>query len=431
MNVLVIGGGGREHALCWALSRSPRLGQLFCAPGNAGIAEIAQCVPLDWQDGGQPVADFCRHNKIGLIVIGPEAPLAAGLADTLRTAGLRVIGPSAQAAKLESSKQFMRQICTEQNIPAPRHACFADASAAKSHVEANYSPSEPVVIKADGLAAGKGVVMAANRQEALAAIDQMFDGRFGAASSKVLVEECLHGREASFFFLCDGAAALPLGEARDYKRAGDGDTGDNTGGMGAYSPLADLDAATRAAVAEDIVAPTLHAMARRGTPFTGFLYAGVMLTASGAKLLEFNVRLGDPEAQVVLPRLRSDVLDLFLAACSGAGALRQRQLQWDQRACLTVVMAAQGYPGDYAKGETIAGLEEAAAAPDAILFHAGTTRDSHNNLVSAGGRVLAVSALGENLAAARRSAYTAIVRIDWPGGVCRYDIGAQADGADM
>ena len=423
MNVLVIGGGGREHALCWALSKSRGLGELFCAPGNAGIAEIARCVPLDWRDSGA-VAAFCRERDVALAVVGPEAPLAAGLADALRAAGLRVVGPSAAAARLESSKRFMREVCEEQNIPAPRHACFADAAAAKSHIEANFAASEAVVVKADGLAAGKGVVMAAGRREACAAVDEMFGGRFGAASSRVLVEECLQGREASFFFLCDGEAALAFGEARDYKRIGEGDTGENTGGMGAYSPLADVGEATRAAVAERIVAPALRAMAERGAPFSGFLYAGVMITEGGAKLLEFNVRLGDPEAQVVLPRLGSDMLELFLDSCSGPGALRGRRLEWDRRACLAVVLAARGYPGGYAKGDVVTGLEDAAASADVTLFHAGTARDEGGRLLSAGGRVLAVSALGEDVAAARRSAYGAVARIDWPGGVHRLDIGS-------
>ena len=423
MNVLVIGGGGREHALCWALSRSAGTGDLFCAPGNAGIAEVARCVDIDWQKEGE-VIGFCHDHDVELVVIGPEAPLAAGLADALRAAELKVVGPSAAAARLESSKEFMREICEERNIPSPRHAVFGEAEQAKSYVEAGFSDSESVVVKADGLAAGKGVVVAANKSEAYDAIDEMFDGRFGAASSRVLIEECLVGKEASLFFLCDGEKSLAFGSGRDYKRIGEGDVGENTGGMGAYSPVAELSEAVCAEVESRIVAPALAAMAERGTPFSGFLYAGVMLTDAGIKLLEFNVRMGDPETQIVLPRLRSDFLQLLLASCSGAGGLEGCRPEWDERACLTVVLATRGYPGAYEKGDVISGVEDAASLEDVHVFHAGTTRDSEGRLLAAGGRVLAVSALGEDVSAARARAYQAVERIDWAGGVYRRDIGA-------
>ena len=427
MRVLVIGGGGREHALCWALRKSETASDLFCAPGNAGIADIAVCVPdLEGGDAGA-VAGFCEAGGVELVVVGPEAPLAAGLADGLRFAGVSVVGPGKEAARLESSKAFMREICAERNIPSPRHACFAEREAAKAHLAAEYAADAAVVVKADGLAAGKGVVMAANRQEAYAAVDDMLDGRFGAASSRVLVEECLQGREASFFFLCDGETALPLGEARDYKRVGEGDVGANTGGMGAYAPLPDLgpdvEDGVREQVASEIVAPALQAMAERGCPFTGFLYAGVMIDKEGAKLLEFNVRLGDPEAQVVLPRLRGDFLELLAASCSGPGALAGRTAEWDARSCLTVVLAARGYPGAYETGEEIVGVSDACAEEAVELFHAGTKRGEDGALLSNGGRVLAVSALGEDLAAARRICYEAVGQIRWPGGVHRRDIG--------
>ena len=420
MNVLVIGGGGREHALCRALSRSEALHRLYCAPGNAGIAEIARCVSLDWRDSDGVIA-FCRDQDIRLTVIGPEAPLAAGLADVLRAAAVPVVGPGKAAARLESSKRFMREICVAEGIPAPRHGSFADRDSAQSWLAANCAASEAVVVKADGLAAGKGVIIAATRTDAASAIDSMF----AQGHTCILLEELLHGREASFFFLCRGEDALPFGEARDYKRIDDGDTGPNTGGMGAYSPLPDVDDDTRAAVVERIVAPTLRAMARRGTPFSGFLYTGVMLTASGPQLLEFNVRLGDPEAQVILPRLRSDFLSLLLAnAAPPTADTPAAATAWDKRTCLAVVMAAKGYPGDHGKGDVITGLEDAAKLADATLFHAGTIRDESGNLLSAGGRVLAASALGEDIKAARRRAYQAVEGINWPAATWRRDIGA-------
>lgn len=427
MNVLVIGSGGREHALCRALLSSRGLGALFCAPGNAGITDIARCVPLNWQDD-RAVSDFCRERDIMLVVIGPEAPLAAGLANKLRAAGLKVVGPDAAAARIESSKSFMRGICIEKKIPAPKHADFRDRESAKLHVAETYRENEAVVIKADGLAAGKGVVIASERREAFDAIDGMFDGQFGAASSRVLIEEFLHGEEASLFFLCNGEEAIAFGSARDYKRIGDGDRGANTGGMGAYSPIRDIGETLHRAVSDNIVAPALQAMADKGTPFQGFLYAGVMVTDSGVKLLEFNVRMGDPETQVVLPRLRSDFLELLLASCSGEGGLRGRRVEWDRRVCVTVVLASRGYPGDYMKGDVVRGVEDIRSLEDVEVFHAGTAKDSEGRLVTAGGRVLAVSGLGKDLEAARRRAYAAVGKIDWPGGIYRSDIGVNVSG---
>lgn len=428
MNVLVIGNGGREHALCWALSKSEGLDALFCAPGNAGIAAVAQCVSLKWENESA-IRVFCRDHDISLVVIGPEAPLAAGLADKLRVAGLQVVGPGAEAARLESSKVFMREICVEKNIPAPRHAYFANSENAKSYVEAAFTEHESVVVKADGLAAGKGVVIASGRQKAYGAIDDLIDGRFGAATSRVLIEEFLHGEEASLFFLCDGEEALAFGEARDFKRVGDGDMGSNTGGMGAYSPVGNISDEMRQVVSRKIVAPALQAMSERGAPFRGFLYAGVMLTESGVKLLEFNVRMGDPETQVVLPRLRSDFLELMLTSSSDSGGLRHHKLEWDEQTCLTVVLASRGYPGYYKMGDIIHGTDEAQSLEDVEVFHAGTARDGEGRLVVSGGRVLAVTGLGEDLESARRRVYDAVDGIDWPGRMYRRDIGMKGCGS--
>ena len=400
------------------------MGDLFCAPGNAGMEEIARCVQVDWKDTAV-VVDFCYDRNIALVVIGPEAPLAAGLSDTLRDAGFRVVGPSREAAKLESSKAFTREVCEEMEIPSPRSMNFtgSEQAKAKSYVEANFQEDEKIVVKADGLAAGKGVVIASSRGEAYEVIDEMFDGKFGEASACVLIEECLEGEEASLFYLCDGEVALALGSGRDYKRIGDGNVGANTGGMGAYSPVEELTGEICAQVEEKIVNPALHSMVLRGTPFAGFLYAGVMLTSSGVKLLEFNVRLGDPETQVVLPRLQSNFLQLLLTSCSGAGALRDVSLEWDSRSCVTVVMASRGYPGKYKTGERIEGIRSANSMRDIQVFHAGTDRDSDGGILASGGRVLAVSGLGESLVSARSRAYEAVRHIEWSGGIYRRDIG--------
>ncbi|AGK58981.1 phosphoribosylamine--glycine ligase [Hyphomicrobium denitrificans 1NES1] len=419
MNVLLIGSGGREHALAWALSASPLLGKLFCAPGNAGIAEVAECVRLDSADH-DAVIRFCRDNKIGLVMIGPEAPLVAGLGDALGEAGVRYFGPTKAAAQLEGSKGFTKDLCREANIPTAAYGRFADVGAAKAYLA---SQSLPIVIKADGLAAGKGVVIATMRAEAEAAVDACFSGTFGAAGSEVVIEEFLEGEEASFFALCDGTAALPLASAQDHKRVGDGDTGPNTGGMGAYSPAPVMTQDITDRVMREIVMPTVNTMAKRGTPFKGVLFAGLMITGSGPKLIEYNVRFGDPETQVLMMRLRSDLLAALLATADCV--LKDFDLRWSDDAALTVVLAANGYPGTPVKGTEIKCLEAAKLVPNVEIFHAGTRRDGER-LLADGGRVLNVTGRGRTVAEARDAAYAAIAKIDWPGGFYRKDIGWRA-----
>jgi phosphoribosylamine--glycine ligase len=419
MNVLLIGSGGREHALAWALSASALLGKLFCAPGNAGIAEVAECVRLDPADH-DAVIRFCRDNKIDLVMIGPEAPLVAGLGDALGAAGIRYFGPTKAAAQLEGSKGFTKDLCREANIPTAAYGRFADASAAKAYLA---SQGLPIVIKADGLAAGKGVVIAATRAEAEAAIEACFSGAFGAAGSEVVIEEFLEGEEASFFALCDGTAALPLASAQDHKRVGDGDTGPNTGGMGAYSPAPVMTQDITDRVMREIIMPTVTTMAKRGTPFKGVLFAGLMITACGPKLIEYNVRFGDPETQVLMMRLKSDLLAALLATADGV--LKDFDLRWSDDTALTVVMAANGYPGTPVKGTEIKGLEAAKLVPNVEVFHAGTRRDGER-LLADGGRVLNVTGRGRTAAEARDAAYAAIAKIDWPGGFYRKDIGWRA-----
>ncbi len=409
MDILVIGGGGREHALCWKLRQSPLCGRLFCAPGNPGIAREAECVALDTTDHAAVVA-FARATDIGLVVIGPEVPLVAGLVDALRAAGIRAFGPSAAAARLEASKGFTKALCARANIPTAAFARFDSGAAARDYVAAH---ALPVVIKADGLAAGKGVIIAGTRAEADAALDVM--------PGPIVVEDFLTGPEASLFVLSDGRTALPLASAQDYKRVGDGDTGPNTGGMGAVSPAPALTAALQARAMTEIVEPTIAAMAAMGTPFQGVLYAGLMLTPTGPQLIEYNVRFGDPECQVLMLRMDSDLLELLLATCDGT--LAAAKPVWRDEVAVTVVMAADGYPGTPQTGTPIAGLEAAEAA-GAIVFQAGTAL-ADGQLVAAGGRVLAVSALGSKVGVARSRAYAAVDKIDWPGGFCRRDIGGE------
>lgn len=419
MNVLLIGSGGREHALAWAISASPLLSRLYCAPGNAGIAEVAECVALDAADHAA-VIGFGRDHAIGLVVIGPEAPLVAGLADDLSAAGIKVFGPSKAAAQLEGSKGFTKDFCTEFGIPTAAYGRFKDKASALAYLE---TQPLPIVVKADGLAAGKGVTVAETREVAAAAIAQCFSGAFGAAGAEVVIEECLVGEEASFFALIDGAHALPLVAAQDHKRAFDGEQGPNTGGMGAYSPAPVMtDAMTRRTM-DEIIGPTVKGMAQRGTPFKGVLFAGLMITASGPKLIEYNVRFGDPETQVLMLRLKSDLLPALIATADGV--LKTFDLRWHDDAALTVVMAAQGYPGDYAKGSEIKGLDAAGAVEGVEIFHAGTVQEGPR-LLAAGGRVLNVTARGHSVAEAQQRAYRAIARIDWPGGFCRSDIGWRA-----
>jgi phosphoribosylamine--glycine ligase len=421
MNVLLIGGGGREHALAWKLKQSPLLEALYCAPGNAGIAEIADCVALDVADHAA-VISFCKEQDIGLVVIGPEAPLVAGLADDLEAAGVKVFGPSRAAAQLEGSKGFTKDLCAEYGIPTAAYRRCTDARSAKAYVA---TQSLPIVVKADGLAAGKGVVIALTREEANAAIEDCFGGAFGAAGAEVVIEEFLAGEEASFFALVDGETALPLATAQDHKRAFDGDNGPNTGGMGAYSPAPIMTPQLCAQVMEEIVMPTVRAMLARGTKFKGVLYAGLMIKDGHAKLIEYNARFGDPEAQVLMLRLKSDLLPALLAVAEGR--LRDIALDWYDDAALCVVMATRGYPGSYAKGSEIKGLDTAEADPNVQVFHAGTRRDGARILAD-GGRVLGVTARGKNIREAQTRAYEAVDKIDWPGGFCRRDIGFRAVG---
>jgi phosphoribosylamine--glycine ligase len=419
LNVLVIGSGGREHALAWKLAQSPRLGKLWAAPGNPGIASVADLVPIAVGDASATIT-FCRDNKLDLVVVGPEAPLVAGLADRLAEAGVTVFGPSAAAAQLEGSKGFTKDLCAEVGIPTAAYARFRDAASARAYVEMSGAP---LVVKADGLAAGKGVVIAETTAAALEAVDACFEGAFGAAGAEVVVEAFLTGEEASLFALSDGETVVPFGTAQDHKRVHDGDLGPNTGGMGAYSPAPVLTPALTEQAMAEIVRPTVAALAARGTPFRGVLYAGLMITEKGPELIEYNVRFGDPECQVLMPRLESDLLDLLLRCATGrlAGAAPQ----WRDGTALTVVMAAEGYPGEPRKGTRIRGLAEAEAT-GATVFHAGTALAGDGTLVANGGRVLAVTAGGATAAEAQRRAYEAVDRIDWPEGFCRRDIGWRA-----
>jgi phosphoribosylamine---glycine ligase len=421
MRILVIGSGGREHALCWAIAASPLCSKLYCAPGNAGIAAEAECVAIAADDIAGLVA-FARRERIDFVVVGPEGPLVLGLVDRLGEAGIKAFGPSGKAAALEGSKAFMKDLCAKYSIPTAAYGRFTEAAKAKAFIRGRGAP---IVVKADGLAAGKGVIIAATAAEADAAVDGMLTGgQFGAAGTEVVVEEFLEGEEASFFALTDGAAALPLASAQDHKRAHDGDTGPNTGGMGAYSPAPIVTEAVAADIMARIIEPTIRAMAEERRPFKGVLYAGVMLTKDGPKLLEYNVRFGDPECQVLCVRLMSDLLPALIAAAEGV--LRSFQLRWYDKAALTVVMAAKGYPEGYEKGTEIRGLEKAAALPDVTVFHAGTKGGEGGHILANGGRVLNVTATGKTIAEAQKRAYEAVDLIDWPEGFCRRDIGWRA-----
>jgi len=419
MNILLLGSGGREHALAWKIAASPLADKIYCAPGNAGIAQEAECVALDIADHAAVIL-FCKDQRIDFVVVGPEAPLCAGIVDDLEAAGIKAFGPTRAAAQLEGSKGFTKDLCRANNIPTAAYARFTAPEPAKAYIRAQGAP---IVVKADGLAAGKGVVIAATIDEALAAIDMMFDGALGEAGAEVVVEECLVGEEASFFALCDGVDAIPLATAQDHKRVFDGDEGPNTGGMGAYSPAPVMTEAMNARVMDEIVAPTLRAMAAMGAPYKGVLYAGLMLTADGPKLIEYNVRFGDPECQVLMLRLMSDLLPALIAARDGV--LKSFDLRWYPEVALTVVMAAKGYPGSYERGSAIEGLTEAASVDGVEIFHAGTTTDGHR-IFANGGRVLNVCALGATVAEAQGRAYTAVDRIRWPDGFCRRDIGWRA-----
>ena len=419
MNLLLIGSGGREHALAWALAKSPRLTKLYAAPGNAGIADVAELTDLDVSNH-QAVIDFCRHKAIDLVVVGPEAPLVVGLVDDLDKAGIKAFGPTKAAAQLEGSKAFTKGVCDEANIPTAAYGRFDTAEAALAYVRAQGAP---IVVKADGLAAGKGVVVAMTLEEAESAVTACFEGSFGAAGAEVVIEEFLEGEEASFFVLSDGTHALPLATAQDHKRAFDGDEGPNTGGMGAYSPAPVLTEALVAEVLKTIIEPTIATLAARGTPFKGVLYAGLMITRDGPKLIEYNTRFGDPECQVMMMRLESDLLDLVLASVDGT--LDKTSAAWKDDVALTVVLAAKGYPAGYEKGTEIQGVGVPAAEAQVAVFHAGTRRDG-DRLLANGGRVLNVTALGATVAEARDRAYRAVEDISWPDGFCRTDIGWRA-----
>jgi phosphoribosylamine---glycine ligase len=417
MNILLLGSGGREHALAWAIGASALCETLYCAPGNPGIAAISHVVDLKVTDHAAVIA-FCKAKAIGLVVVGPEAPLVAGLADDLKAAGVKVFGPSKFAAQLEGSKGFTKDICARYGIPTAAYGRFNDKAAARAYLAIHGAP---IVIKADGLAAGKGVTVAMTLAEAEAALDDIFSGKFGGA--ECVIEEFLEGEEASFFVLSDGTNALPLATAQDHKRVGDGDTGPNTGGMGAYSPAPCMTDALAAEALERIVKPTIRALSDMGHPYAGVLYAGLILTREGPKLIEYNCRFGDPECQVLMMRLKDDIVPLLLACADGT--LATMSVRWHKEPALTVVMCARGYPGDVVKGTEIRGLEAAAAEEGVEIFHAGTALKD-GKLVAAGGRVLNVTALGATVREAQSRAYAAVARIDWPEGFCRKDIGWRA-----
>jgi len=419
MNVLILGSGGREHALAWAICASPLLTKLIVAPGNAGIADMAECVAVDPNDQAA-VLELCRERRIDFVVVGPEGPLVAGLVDALAAEGIDAFGPSRAAAQLEGSKGFTKDLCRANGIPTAAYARFTDPEAAQAYLADHVLP---VVVKADGLAAGKGVVIATTREEAAEAVDACFAGAFGAAGAEVVIEEFMDGEEASYFVLADGVNVLPLATAQDHKRAFDGDTGPNTGGMGAYSPAPVVTPALEARVLDEIIRPTIKALADAGTPFKGVLYAGLMMTSEGPKLIEYNVRFGDPECQVLLMRLKSDLLPALLATVDGV--LGTFDLRWFEEPALTVVMAANGYPATPVKGSEIKGLDSARRVEGVEVFHAGTRMDG-DRLLADGGRVLNVTARGRTVREARDRAYRAVDRIDWRGGFCRRDIGWRA-----
>ncbi|MEP7031402.1 MAG: phosphoribosylamine--glycine ligase [Pseudolabrys sp.] len=419
MNILIIGSGGREHALAWKMAGSPLADKIYCAPGNAGIAQEAECVALDVADHAAVIA-FCKASKIDLVVVGPEVPLCAGIVDDLENAGIKAFGPSKWAARLEGSKGFTKDLCRANKIPTAAYERFKGAAAAKDYVR---KQGAPIVVKADGLAAGKGVVVAETIAEAEAAIDMMFDGALGTPAWEIVIEDCMVGEEASFFALCDGDSAIALASAQDHKRVGDGDKGPNTGGMGAYSPAPVMTPEMNQRVMDEIIMPTVHAMKAMGAPYKGVLFAGLMITTEGPQLIEYNVRFGDPETQVLMLRLMSDLVPALLA--SRDGQLKNFDLRWYPDAALTVVMAAKGYPGNYERGTLIEGLTEAAQTEGVEIFHAGTKADGEKILAN-GGRVLNVCARGKTVREAQQRAYAAIDKIKWPEGFCRRDIGWQA-----
>jgi phosphoribosylamine--glycine ligase len=421
MNILVIGSGGREHTLCWSFAKSPLCGKLYCAPGNAGIATIAECLPIKVEEIDKIIAS-CREHAIDFVMIGPEVPLVLGLADALREAGIICFGPSKKAAQLEGSKGFLKDMCARAGIPTAAYKRFTNANAAKDYVKAQGAP---IVVKADGLAAGKGVTVAQTVDEALAAIDDaMIKKVFGDSGNEVVIEECLIGEEASFFALCDGTNAIPFAAAQDHKAVYDGDKGPNTGGMGAYSPPPIIDDAMQERILREIVQPTMKTMQDIGAPFTGVLFAGLMITKNGPKLIEYNVRFGDPETQCMLPRLKSDLLAVLYGL--GKGPMNGLKLDWSSDAALCVVMAAEGYPGAYKKGAVIRGLDNAAKIKDTVVFHAGTALNAAGEITANGGRVLGITGWAPTISLAQAKAYEAVNAINWPEGFCRRDIGWRA-----
>ncbi len=416
MNVLILGSGAREHALAWACAKSPLMGNLFVAPGNPGCATVAQTVPLSLADNAKVIA-FCRAESIDLVVVGPEGPLVSGLADDLVAAGVSCFGPTREEAKLEGSKGYAKDFCREFGIPTGAYRRFRGPDEAKAHIR---NLGAPIVVKADGLAAGKGVVVANTLEEAEVAVDTLLSASLVSERAAIVVEEFLEGEEVSFFALCDGVTAMPFASAQDYKRVGDGDTGPNTGGMGAYSPPPVMTAELTQRVMREVIAPTLRGMNERGSPFRGVLFVGLMVAVHGPKVIEFNVRFGDPEAEVILPRLKDDLLPLLVACANGT--LGSGAPRFYSDAALAVVMAARGYPGEPVRGSRINGIEDADAAPGVVVFHGGT-REVDGAIFADGGRVLAITALGSNVAEAQRRAYEAVDRIKWPDGFCRRDIG--------
>lgn len=421
VKVLLIGSGGREHALAWKISQSPLLTKLYAAPGNAGISQLAECVPIESSDI-QGLLEFALREKIDLTVVGPEVPLVAGIGDVFRENGLLLFGPSKETALLEGSKAFSKEIMTKYGVPTAAYEIFTNANEAKHYV---IEAEMPLVIKADGLAAGKGVVICESSEHAVATLTQMMEEKiFGDAGSKVIIEKKLEGEELSILVLTDGKKIIPLASARDHKRVYDHDRGPNTGGMGAFSPSMKIPESEMGSIIDIAVRPILQGMALDGMPYRGVLYAGIMMTKEGPFVLEYNCRFGDPETEVILPRLRSDLLPVMTQVANGC--LEMESLEWYDKACITVVMASGGYPGAYKKGFAIQGLDAVKGQPDVAVFHAGTAFNAQNQVVTAGGRVLAVTAWGDTLKAAHERAYQVIEKINFEGGFCRRDIGQKA-----